>query len=298
MYEARDFHGLPAQRITNGQIELDVLVGAGPRIVRLQPVGGANILVEMPEKHWETPAGVFWIRGGHRLWHAPEAFPRTYQPDNEGLEITALPDGLQLFRPAEPTTGIAKTVTITLAADAPRATIVHELHNRSAWAVELAPWAITMLRPGGTAILPLGGPSEPGQLLPDRRIVLWPYTRLGDPRIQLHDDYILVHAAHGAPAKIGAFGRLGWAGYLLDGTLLLKRWTPQPGKPHPDDGCNLEAYFDHANLELETLAPLAQVEPGATATHIEEWELIGGITEPPTLEGVRALVARLGLTTG
>jgi hypothetical protein len=76
---------------------------------------------------------------------------------------------------------------------------------------------------------------------------------------------------------------------LLDGTLLIKRWTPQPGKAHPDDGCNLEAYFDHANLELETLAPLERLEPGATATHVEEWELISGVSEPATIEGVRTL---------
>lgn len=298
MDQQTTFYGMPAQRISNGLIELAVLLDAGPRIVRLHLPGASNMLAELPEKHWETPAGVFWIRGGHRLWHAPEAFPRTYQPDNTGMECTALPNGLRLLRPAEPATGIAKTLTITLAGDAPRAMIVHELHNQNAWAVELAPWAITMLRPGGLAILPIGGPSAAGHLLPDRRIVLWPYTRLGDPRLQVHDDYILVQADHGAPSKIGAFGRLGWAGYLIDGTLLIKRWTPQPGRPHPDDGCNLEAYFDHTNLELETLAPLELLEPGATARHTEEWELIGGITEPPTLEGVRALVARLGLATG
>jgi hypothetical protein len=290
------FYGLPTQRITNGLIELDVLIGAGPRIVRLQRPGEPNLLAALPDRTWETPAGTFRLLGGHRLWHAPEAFPRTYQPDNEGLELTALPNGLRLFRPAEPATGIAKTLTITLAAGAPRATLVHELHNHGAWPIELAPWAITVLRPGGLAILPIGGPTEAGRLLPDRRIVLWPYTRIGDPRIQLHDDYILVHAGAGKPAKIGAFGRLGWAAYLLEGTLFVKRWTPQLGKPHPDDGCNLEAYFDHANLELETLAPLERLEPGATATHVEEWELIGGITTPPTIEGVREMASVHSLT--
>jgi hypothetical protein len=48
-------------------------------------------------------------------------------------------------------------------------------------------------------------------------------------------------------------------------------------------------FYGHANLELETLAPLERLGPGATARHVEEWEIVGGITEPPTIEGVRAL---------
>jgi hypothetical protein len=283
-----DFYGIPTQRIGNGRIELDVLVGAGPRIVRLQIPGGANMLAEVPHKSWTTPAGTFWIRGGHRLWHAPEAFPRTYQPDNDGQELTLLPDGVRLVRPAEPTSGIAKTLTITLHADRAAATLTHELHNQGPWPIEVAPWAITQLRLGGLAILPISGPTTAGQLLPDRRLVFWPYTKLNDPRIGLHDDYLLVHATPGAPAKVGTFGQLGWAGYLLDGTLLIKRWTPQPGLPHPDDGCNLESYFDEDNLELETLAPLTRLEPGATASHVEEWELIDASSITPTIDGVRA----------
>jgi hypothetical protein len=292
-----DFYGLPVQRLDNGHVRVDVLAGAGPRIVRLIAAGSSeNLLAEMPEKSWETPNGTFYIRGGHRLWHAPESFPRTYQPDNDGVTVELTPAGAQISRPAEPATGIAKRLTIALTPGRAALSVRHELRNDGAWPVELAPWAITQLRSGGTVIMPLGGPAAASALLPDRRIVLWPYTELGDPRIQLHNDYLLVEVRPGLPpAKIGIFGRAGWGAYQLGSTLLVKRYTPQPGRPHPDDGCNLECYFDQANVELETLAPLELLQPGATSVHVEEWQLYTGVPTPPDIAGVRRLAAELGL---
>lgn len=293
---SNDFYGLPVRTLTNGQIRLDVLEGAGPRVVRLIPPGGENLFVELPDRYWETLRGRYYIRGGHRLWHAPEAFPRSYQPDNEGLLITEIAGGLRLSQPVEPATGIAKSVTITLAPGAARATVRHELRNEGGWAVELAPWAISQLRPGGLAILPLGARERQPGPLPDRNVVLWPYTRWGDPRIAMDDDYLLVKARVGLPpSKLGAFGRLGWCAYLLRDTLLVKRFAPRPGLLHADRGCNMELYFDQYTLELETLGPLVRLAPGEATEHIEWWELYTDVQAEPGPAGVRRLVAELGL---
>lgn len=293
---SNNFHGLPARTLANGLIRLDVLEGAGPRVVRLQAGGGENLFVEMPGRAWSTPQGVYRIRGGHRLWHAPEAYPRSYQPDNAGLVIEELPGGLRLTQPAEPATGIGKALAITLAEGAARATVRHELRNEGMWPVELAPWAISQLRPGGLAILPLGAREPQRGPLPDRTLVLWPYTRWGDPRLTLADDYLLAEARVGMPpAKLGCFGRLGWCAYLLRDTLFVKRFAPRPGLPHPDGGCNLEVYLDQYNLELETLGPLVRLAPGEAVAHTEQWELYAGVRAAPGLAGVRGLVAALGL---
>lgn len=293
---SNDFHGLPARTLENGRIRLDVLEGAGPRVVRLLAPGGENLFVEMPARAWRTPQGPYRIRGGHRLWHAPEAYPRSYQPDNEGLVIEAVPGGLRLTQPAEPATGIAKALTITLAEGAARATLRHELRNEGMWALELAPWAISQLRPGGLAIMPLGAREPQRGPLPDRSIVLWPYTRWGDPRLTMADDYLLAEAQVGMPpSKVGCFGRLGWCAYLLRDTLFVKRFTPRPGMPHPDRGCNIEVYFDQYNLELETLGPLVRLAPGEATAHTEQWELHTGVRPGPGVDGVRRLVAQLGL---
>ncbi len=55
----------------------------------------------------------------------------------------------------EPGTGIRKRIEIQLAPDKPTLTLTHTLINDGMWAVELAPWAITQFRLGGTVILPM-----------------------------------------------------------------------------------------------------------------------------------------------
>ena len=270
-----DFHGLPTHMIENEHLRVEALATAGPRIVRLMLAGSqANMLVEQPHKNWQTPNGIFNIRGGHRLWHAPELFPRTYHPDNEGLTVEVLADGAALRGPVEAGTGIRKTMTLRLAATSPALHICHELTNAGAWAVDLAPWAITQVPVGGVALLPLAGPALENKLLHDRQIMLWPYTRLDDARLQIEDDLISVEArADLPPSKVGAFARRGWIAYLRDELLLIKRFTPQIGKPHPDGGCNIECYVDEYNLEIESLAPLVRLEPGQSVTHDETWEV-------------------------
>ena len=71
------------------------------------------------------------------------------------LKITELPDGVLLEAQTEPGTGIRKRIEIHLAPDKPSMIITHALINDGLWAVELAPWAITQFRLGGTVILPM-----------------------------------------------------------------------------------------------------------------------------------------------
>jgi hypothetical protein len=85
----------------------------------------------------------------------------------------------------------------------------------------------------------------------------------------------------------------GWLGYLWRDVFFIKRFQPKPASPHPDRGCNAEVYCHDRFIELETIGPLALLEPGQTATHCETWELYSGLTAPPTIIGVRALLAAL-----
>ena len=188
-----DFYGLPIRTLDNGAIRLDYLAEAGPRIVRLFAAGSdENLFAELPDLQIETPHGPYFIRGGHRLWHSPEAFPRSYLPDNAGLSITELADGVRLTQPIEEPTGIRKSLEIRLTPDQPIVTITHELKNECIWPVELAPWAITQMRLGGVAILPQQTTAlDATGLLPNRHLVLWPYTRWSDPRLQLGDDHAI-----------------------------------------------------------------------------------------------------------
>jgi hypothetical protein len=292
------FHGLPTGSLDNGHIHLEYLREAGPRVVRLS-LGrdGENLLAELPDVGIPTPYGTFRLYGGHRLWHAPEGMPRSYVPDNEGCEVEAFDGGVSLRGCVEAATGIRKMVRIELVEGKAGVTVTHTLSNEGLWAVELAPWALSQMRLGGVAFFPqTEGNLEPSGLLPNRNLVLWPYTRLSDPRLILNDDYYLIHANPDPRAvKIAYMNRAGWAGYLSGGVLFVKRWEPCPNSAHVDFGCNCESYCNDAFIEVETVGPLVRLEPGASTFHVEEWELYPAEGVAQTLEGVRELVAKLGL---
>ncbi len=293
-----DFYGLPTCILHSPHLRLEYLTKAGPRIVRLYLKGSdENQLAEVPDMKWETPYGDFFLRGGHRLWHAPEAFPRTNVPDNEGLTAEETNKGVRLCQPTEPDTGIRKSIEIHLHPDRPAVTLYHRLDNDGLWPIELAPWAITQMPLGGVAVLPQQiGPLDESGLQPNRHLVLWPYTRWHDQRLQPHDDYVLFQGqADPVACKVGYLNRHGWIGYLRGAVLFCKRFEPQVTQPHPDFGCNVQVYAQDRFIELETLAPLQRLAPGQSATHVERWEFYTGLDAPPTLEGVRALAQALEL---
>ncbi len=295
-----DFYGLPTRVLENGHLRLEYLAQAGPRIVRLFVAGSQdNLLAELPSFSMDTPSGPYFIRGGHRLWHSPEAFPRSYLPDNDGLIVEEIADGVRLVQPIEPASGIRKSIEIRLASGQASATLTHELKNEGVWPIELAPWAITQLRLGGVAILPQQeGPLDAAGLLANRQIVLWPYTRWSDPRLQPGDDLVLIRAQSTRsvpPCKIGYLNRHGWSAYLIGGTLFVKRFEASVDRPHPDFGCNAEVYCCDQFIEVESIGPLVTLEPGASTRHIETWELYQVKEESSSPDGLRAALRDLKL---
>ncbi len=266
------FYGLPTLRLENEHLKLDVLADAGPRIVRMRlPGHEENVLAEVPD----FVVGDFHFRGGHRLWHSPETSPRTYAPDDSGLQVERYADGLKLTAPVEALTGIRKEIEIRLNPTRAGAQLTHRLTNEGLWAVELAPWSLTMLPIGGRAVLPLPeGNVDAFGLLPNRRVALWPYSRFDDPRVTWRDDAIEIHAVAGpTPFKVGYFSTAGWLSYERDGVLFRKSFPVVADAPHADFGCNAECYSGNEFIELESLGPLARIQPGASVTHIENWEL-------------------------
>lgn len=253
------------------------------RIIGLSPSGKANLLADLRNlPPVPTPYGDFHFRGGHRLWHAPEAMPRTYIPDPP-VTITELADGVSLESKTEPGTGIRKRIEIHLAPGKPCLTLTHTLINDGMWPVELAPWAITQFRLGGTVILPMPvGNVDPAGLLANRQFSLWPYARVNDPRLRLGDEFVLFKAEPILPPfKIGYFNPHGWVAYWLDGILFRKTFDVQTGLAHPDNNCNAEIYCNNRFVELESLGPLTTLSPGAQVNHVETWDLVDGIDALP-----------------
>jgi hypothetical protein len=288
------FHGLPTRYISYTFIQLEVLEHAGPRIVRLRFRGSANLFAEVPDFVIPTDFGDYHMWGGHRLWHAPEAMPRTYFPDDEGNVITELQDGLLLQGRIEPHTGLRKSIEVHLAGDKPEVRLVHTLSNHGSQIVELAPWPITQLRLGGIVIAPMPiGNSDPHGLLPNRQISLWPYTRIRDTRIHWDDDFLLLKADAGLPPfKIGYFNPHGWLAYWIDGVLFRKVTDVYPGASYPDGNCNAEIFCNDRFVELESLGPLNRIAPGERVQTKETWELFDGL-EHSGVEDVIDRISRL-----
>jgi hypothetical protein len=266
--------------LRNDFVQIEYLTNS-LRIMSLIPAGKSNMLADISHlSPIPTPYGDYQFLGGHRLWHAPEAMPRTYIPDPGELTITELPEGVSIEAPTEPGTGIRKQIEIRLAPDKPSITLTHTLVNDGLWTVELAPWTITQFRLGGTVILPVPvGNSDPAGLLHNRQFSFWPYARLNDPRLKLDDDFILFKAgALLPPFKLGYFNTRGWVAYWLDEVFFRKAFTVQAGLPHPDNNCNAEIYCNDQFVELESLAPLTKLSPGAAVTHVETWEVFNGLS--------------------
>jgi len=290
-----DFHGEPTRVLESQFVELEYLVNA-PRIVRFAAVGKPNMFADMGTTPISTPYGNFYFRGGHRLWHSPEAMPRTYIPDNEGAVVSEIENGIRVAQPAELWTNIAKSMEIRLDPNQARVFVRHELRNEGAWTVEFAPWALTMFRLGGVGIFPQpAGNVDAAGLLANRQITLWPYASVNDSRLTLRDDFILVHADPKLPPfKFGYLNRHGWAAYWLDEILFVKRFdAPTETQLYPDGGCNVESYFNDQFIELETLGPLTKLESGESVFHMETWEIYPTLDANLIPPDVQKLIAEM-----
>lgn len=270
-------------RLANEHIELIVTGDVGPRIIRFGFIGGKNMFKEFPDQMGVTKADEWLIFGGHRLWHAPESMPRTYYPDLDPVLIQETENGLVVTQKPEPTTGLQKQIIIKISPDQPDVTLTHRLINHNLWAIDTAPWALSVMAPGGTAILPLPprGP-HPKFILPTASLSIWPYTNLGDGRWTLGERFLLlkqdVNTAE--PQKIGIFAPDGWAGYANYDCLFLKKIPIQYEGEYPDLGVNFEAFTNDAMLELESLGPIEAIPPKGHIDHQEYWRLIQDIKEP------------------
>lgn len=267
-------------RLSNGTVEVIVTTDVGPRIIRYGFVGGENMLAELPPADKSDPDK--WnVWGGHRLWTAPEAMPRSYAPDNSPVEHRQEgPSAVRLTQPVERTTGVQKEIVVTLAPQGSDVTILHRLTNRNLWAIELAPWALTVMRGGGTAIVP----QEPYRshdeaLLPARPMTLWSYTNLADPRWQIGPKYIRLSTdtSRKESQKVGVANKVGWAAYALGGTLFVKRIPYEEGATYPDFGSNTEVYTAADFLEVESLGPMRRLEPNQSTEHLERWTLFKNV---------------------
>ncbi len=281
MIEHVEYGGWPnCYRLNDGRWELIVTADVGPRVIRFGPMGGDNVFCEFEEMMGLTGGNEWRIYGGHRLWHSPEAKPRSYYPDNGPVNVEGEGDDtLHVVQPVEETTGIQKEMHITLADG--RVTVEHVLRNCGVWPIRLAPWALSVMAPGGLGIIPQPTSHHPDNLLPNRILVLWPYTNMTDPRIHWGARYITLRQdANAGPTKVGLSADDGWLAYWNAGVLFVKRFDYCAGAIYPDGGCSVEMYTNERMLEAETLGPMVLLDPGCSVSHVERWYLFDKVSLP------------------
>lgn len=288
------FLGQECVSLENETLKLLVTQFVGPRILSLRFAGGENIMAELQDLAMDCPGnGTFHFYGGHRLWHAPEEPSRTYLPDDLPVDISTFQNGLRATQQTEPQTGLQKSIEIQLTADSAQVVVTHRLTNHNMWDVTCAPWAITQLKPGGTAIFPQIK-TDTG-VLPNRSLALWHYTDMTNPNVHWGSNYILLQANMTSAFKIGFPNPRGWQAYWLNGTLFVKHAEYNAQAEYYDFGCSSESYCNDKFIELETLAPITTIAPGATASHVETWDLYKDIECPLNEKDAQALVDKLGL---
>jgi hypothetical protein len=271
--EKVSYGGWPACiRLANQNIELIATTDIGPRIIRFGFIGASNLFKEFPDVG-KTGGDTWRNYGGHRLWHAPEAKPRSYAPDNSPIEHRWDGAVLKLIQPTEGSTGIQKEIAVVLDPRRDCVTVRHQLVNKNSWPIEVAPWALTVMQGPGRALLPQEPPSS--GFLPVRPFALWGYTNMADSRWNSGAKFIQLACNPAAPTaqKAGLGNAQGWAAYYRDGQVFLKRFAFDPAATYPDYGCNTECYTRGDMLEVESLGPLTKLAPNASVEHIERWYL-------------------------
>lgn len=278
--ENGEYKGLACEWVKNDLIRVAVTTKRGPRAIFFGWLTGENLFAELLDVTIPSQNGPYYLLGGHRVWHAPEWSTRTYWPETQPISVEKSAHGVKVTL-ASDGSAIEKALDFQMDSRLPIVKVTHSLKNTGLWPVELAPWAITQCRLGGTVLLPQ--PVEPADseaLLPNKRYSFWPYTNFTDGRIVFGREMTLLHAKAAPPTKLGYRNHAGWAGYWLDGTLFTKRFDPQLSANHPDFGCNCECYCNDAFVEVETLGAITKLSPGATVEHTETWQLFNNMARP------------------
>ena len=300
--ETIEYSGWKSLRLSSPELEAIVTLDVGPRVIRLAVPGRKNVFAEFPDQKG-IKQGQEWLSfGGHRLWHAPEVFPRTYETDFDPVPYNVAGGTLQLRPKTERGTGLRKEIDISLEGNQVR--LVHRLVNESVWDVEVAAWCLSVMAPGGTLYVPQEPYfPHPDVLTPARPLVLWPFTNMADPRFTWGEKLIQMREPGGVTKqKFGLANSLGWAAYHVEGDLFLKTFPHITGAIYPDLGCNCEFFTMPGFLEVETLGPLVRLAPGKALVHEENWKLVPNFSVPAdenkAKQALEASLANLPIPTG
>ncbi|OHD60456.1 MAG: hypothetical protein A2096_01555 [Spirochaetes bacterium GWF1_41_5] len=261
--------GWKCAELASGNNRLLVTLEIGPRIIGAFCGDSENLFFVNPDYKGKKNGDIWVNYGGHRLWIAPESLPRCRCADNHPVDVIENNEFSEFIRGREESTGVFKSIIINPLPDG-CFKLSHILRNDTLWPLDLSAWAITVMAPGGTAVMPLPA-SDPEGLLPNTFMAFWPYCRINDRRFYSDGNIVYIRQDKETVNffKIGMQSPAGWIAYINNGFGFLKKSEFHTGSFYPDNGCNLECFTRSTMLEIETLGPLTRLQPGESLQHDE-----------------------------
>ena len=276
--------------LSNGIVDIAIMIDKGPRIIRYGFVGEVNELCDnapltVDVEGYDEP---WYIFGGHRLWPSPEKYPKTYYPDNDPVDYEWIENGVRVTKPAHPNVHIESVIEITLEEGSVKANILHTLINRGEWPIKTACWCPTNMKPGGLMVLPFS--IAPSSFYDGakgiRKLVLWPYCSMDDHRIKWGNHYVIVKHEEGntVQTKFAIENKDGWSAYFNHDNLFIKRFEYTPDAEYPEGGGNSVTFMIEFMHEIESLSPMKVIAPDESMQHTETWELHKGVKNPDSFD--------------
>jgi hypothetical protein len=267
--------------LSNDIVDLVTTIEIGPRIIRYGFIGCKNEFCDNSPETLKFEGEHWRLIGGHRLWHSPEIVPRTYMPDNDNVYWEKIGNGVRVINKIQKWVQIKKIMDIILSPVDSKVKIIHKLINCNAWPVELAAWALSVMAFGGKEIIPQPkNKSDPSDVFKGSTILtLWPFSKMNDPRVYWGDKYIILQLDKkiDSEIKFGISNEEGWAAYINNNHLFVKKYKHKHNARYPDGGVSYETYACDYMLEMESLSPLFILKPDDELVHIEEWEIFDEI---------------------
>ncbi len=268
-----------------GDITVGVTVDIGPRVIYMSYKNGENLFFEDinretsrnddPMKDVFGDGAVWYLYGGHRVWMSPEAFPETYLNDNIPVEYEIGDDYVSFMQ--NDLNGSKVKTSIKLVFENGGISVYNTVKNISNEDIKGAVWALSVMAQGGVGFVKVNDNNT--GLLPNRKIVLWPYTKITDKRLHLTDKYIAVKQdkTAGCDFKIACDCNCGQIYYQNKNVLFEKTFENVPDGEYPDWGVNCEFFTGNNFFELESLSTLQTIPQNAEITHKEVWKLYDSV---------------------
>lgn len=294
-------------KIENDFAYLLVSVDIGPRIVHYSLKDGENVFFcdverkqNVSSKEYKKVYGEnseWQLFAGHRLWSAPELLEITYTPDNVPVSFTRDGNSAVFTSTADSHAGLKKSLRVELDNNSPELTVTHIIQNVDSKPQTFAVWGISAMAPGGTEIIAFTKPDT--DYLPNRNISFWFYSDICDYRTFWGNKYATLRQDPEASTKFkcGVLSTVGKAYYVNNNTVFSLSFPCDENAVYLDRMCNYETYTNNLFLEMESLGPVKEVAPGATAEHVEKWNL-QALCQTPDLssdDAIDAFVSTLSI---